>query len=91
MNRAIVVALAALVSIGLTEPAFAYIGPGAGLSLLGAVWGLFVALLAAVGFLLLWPLRRMMRRSKAGTNAATETTAEPARREPQGASAPRSV
>jgi hypothetical protein len=46
-------------ALGLGQDAFAYIGPGAGLSMLGAFWGLVVAVFAALSFLLLWPLRRM--------------------------------
>jgi membrane protein implicated in regulation of membrane protease activity len=42
-------------------PAMAYIGPGAGLSLLGAFWGLLVAILAALAFVIVYPVRRMMR------------------------------
>ena len=45
-------------------PAFAYVGPGAGLTLLGALWGLVVAVVVSLGFVLLWPIRRMMRRNK---------------------------
>jgi hypothetical protein len=47
-----------------TSPAFAYVGPGAGLTLLGALWGLIAAVVVSVGFILLWPLRRLMRRNK---------------------------
>ena len=46
-------------------PAFAYVGPGAGLSLLGTLWGVLIAVLAAVSFLVLWPLRRLMRQRRA--------------------------
>jgi membrane protein implicated in regulation of membrane protease activity len=42
-------------------PAMAYVGPGAGLSLLGAFWGLLVAILAALAFVVVYPVRRMMR------------------------------
>jgi uncharacterized Tic20 family protein len=49
---------------GVVDPATAYVGPGAGLSLLGALWGLLLAVGAAVGFVILWPLRRMRRRAK---------------------------
>jgi membrane protein implicated in regulation of membrane protease activity len=42
-------------------PAMAYVGPGAGLSLLGAFWGLLVAVLAALAFVVVYPVRRMMR------------------------------
>lgn len=45
----------------LSETAFAYVGPGAGLSLIGALWGLLVAIIAALGFIILWPMRRMRR------------------------------
>jgi hypothetical protein len=61
---------AALLAIGTSmvalaaSPAFAYVGPGAGLTLLGALWGLIIAIVLSVGFILLWPLRRLMRRNK---------------------------
>lgn len=42
----------------------AYVGPGAGLSLLGALWGVIAAVLAALLFVLTWPLRRMRRRKR---------------------------
>ena len=42
-------------------PALAYVGPGAGLSLLGAFWGLLVAVLAALAFVVLYPIRRLVR------------------------------
>jgi membrane protein implicated in regulation of membrane protease activity len=46
------------------SPAFAYVGPGAGLTLLGALWGLVLAVVMSVGFVILWPFRRLMRRRK---------------------------
>ena len=55
--------------LGFGQDAHAYIGPGAGLSMLGAFWGLVVAVLAALSFLLLWPIRRMFKK-----NAATAET-----------------
>lgn len=54
------------------SPAMAYIGPGAGLSLLGALWGLVAAVGAALLFVLLWPLRRMMRRKREAKKAEAE-------------------
>ena len=65
--------VAGLAASGLTfgaGPALAYIGPGAGLSLLGALWGVIAAVAAALLFLLLWALRRMMRRKRAGAPRA---------------------
>ena len=82
------VAAAALV-VGVALPAAAYVGPGAGLSLLGAFWGLLLAVVAAVGFVILWPLRRLFRRSRAKQPA--ETAAQHASTEtPAAASQPRS-
>jgi cytosine/uracil/thiamine/allantoin permease len=57
------IAAAALVA-GVALPAAAYIGPGAGLSLLGAFWGLLLAVGAALAFVILWPLRRFFRRAR---------------------------
>ena len=48
-----------------SEPAWAYVGPGAGLSLLGALWALLAALGTALLFVVLWPLRQMRRRRRA--------------------------
>lgn len=45
--------------------AFAYVGPGAGLSLLGALWALIAAVGLAVAFVVAWPIRKMMRRKRA--------------------------
>jgi len=42
----------------------AYVGPGAGLSLLSALWGLLAAVGAAFLFLIMWPIRRMRRRKR---------------------------
>jgi len=46
-------------------PAFAYVGPGAGLSLLGTLWGVAVAVFAALSFVILWPIRRLLRQRRA--------------------------
>lgn len=43
-------------------PALAYIGPGSGISLLGGLWGVLVAIVLAVGAVLIWPIRYMFRR-----------------------------
>jgi len=87
MNRKLSV-LAALAAGGLAYgagPAMAYIGPGAGLSLLGALWGIVAAVLAALLFLLIWPLRRLMRRQRP---AAAGRQAERSSAQPQEGSTP---
>lgn len=44
--------------------AFAYIGPGAGITVLSALWGVVVAIFLAIGALLLWPIRGLFRRRR---------------------------
>jgi hypothetical protein len=48
-------------------PAAAYVGPGAGLSLLGALWGVLFAVFAALAFVVIWPIRRLIKRRAART------------------------
>ncbi|PRD45635.1 hypothetical protein C5748_00195 [Phyllobacterium phragmitis] len=50
-----------LVTLFAPTAAFAYVGPGAGLSLLGALWALLVAIVTALFFVVAWPIRKMMR------------------------------
>lgn len=64
MRKTIAATTFALLALGVTESALAYVGPGAGLSLLGALWGLLLAVVAALGFIVLWPLRRMLKRRR---------------------------
>jgi membrane protein implicated in regulation of membrane protease activity len=66
-----------LVAVSSTAPAVAYVGPGAGLSLVGAFWGLLVAVFAAFAFVILWPIRRLFRRRRqAAAQASREESAE---------------
>lgn len=57
---------------GMAAPAAAYIGPGAGLSLLGALWGLLAAVGASLLFIVAWPFRRMLRRKRSNTQSEAE-------------------
>lgn len=61
MMSAALVAYLALTTL-LPTTAFAYVGPGAGLSLLGALWALVAAIAMALFFVLAWPVRKMLRR-----------------------------
>jgi membrane protein implicated in regulation of membrane protease activity len=76
MAKIVLVVAVILTAATVAAPAFAYVGPGAGLSLLGALWGLLLALLAAIGFVLGWPVRRWLSRRRAA--AASDRTARPA-------------
>jgi len=59
----------------LPELAMAYVGPGAGISMLGALWGLIVGVVMAVGVILFWPIRMMIRKAKAKKANAAEASA----------------
>jgi hypothetical protein len=48
----------------LPAAAMAYVGPGAGITLLGALWAVIVAVVLMVGGLLAWPFRAFLRRRK---------------------------
>jgi uncharacterized protein HemX len=52
-------------------PAQAYVGPGAGLSLLSALWAVIAAIGISIGFVVLWPIRKMMRKRHRKTGNAT--------------------
>lgn len=62
--------LALVLGLTLSGPAMAYIGPGAGITMLGALWGVVVAVLLAIGAVLFWPIRALVRKIK-GTPPAT--------------------
>ncbi|RJQ70220.1 MAG: hypothetical protein C4519_21185 [Desulfobacteraceae bacterium] len=65
-----ILALLVLILLGAVQTAAAYVGPGAGLSLLGALWGLLLAIGAALAFLILWPLRRIRQRARVSNDEA---------------------
>lgn len=59
----------------------AYIGPGAGLSAIGALLALIFAVIVAIVGFVWYPVRRIMRnRRKANDNTMADATAEPAER-----------
>lgn len=65
-------------------PAAAYVGPGAGLSLLGALWGVLFAVFAALAFVVIWPIRRLIKRRSARTyRMAARPAAAPEEQAPQ--------
>ncbi|HLS69982.1 MAG TPA: hypothetical protein VK035_11605 [Kiloniellales bacterium] len=82
-------ALAAAVTLTLPLVAHAYVGPGAGLSLLGALWALLIALGTALLFVVAWPLRKMIRRRRAERMAREEATPAVARAEVHSPQTPR--
>lgn len=76
--------MAVLIGIGLPPlvgSLVAYIGPGPGLGMIGALIGLVVTVITAIGAVLLWPLRALLKNmgddEKEGDESEADT-AEPA-------------
>ncbi len=55
---------ASLLILSFPLTATAYIGPGAGLSLVGALWALILALVTALVFVLVFPIRLLLRKQR---------------------------
>ena len=49
----------------IASPAAAYVGPGAGISVLGSLLGILATILVAIGAILFWQIRKLMKRRKA--------------------------
>lgn len=69
--------LFALVLITFSGSAFAYIGPGAGVSFLGSVWAVLVGIVLAVAAILIWPIRYMFRRIRRRLDRSTDSAPPP--------------
>jgi hypothetical protein len=77
MTARIFAMLGAICVLFLPTAASAYIGPGAGASLAGSLFGVLAAIAVAVGVVLFWPLRLIYRKIK-GSKPAPADTAEAA-------------
>ncbi len=64
-------------AMAFTETAMAYVGPGAGLTLIGSLIGLVVAIVTALAIILFWPIRALIRkiRGKKTAEADVQDTA----------------
>jgi len=65
--------LGALALLAVCGDAVAYIGPGAGLSVLGSLWAVLVGVVVALFAILSWPLRVLWRRLRGKRAAAPPT------------------
>ena len=74
MKLQVILVVAVALAVGIAGPAAADIGPGAGLSVIGAFWGLLMAVFAALAFIVSWLIRRLLRRRSAC--ADTSSTAQ---------------
>jgi len=64
---------AVLLLVLLSNTAVAYVGPGAGISVLGSLLSILATIFVAIGAIIFWPLRKFIKRRKARLNAEVST------------------
>ena len=64
------VVVSSAVAAGFAPVAVAYVGPGAGLGVLGAALAMLAAIVVTVIGVIVWPVRMLMRRRKQRPNEA---------------------
>lgn len=79
MSKTMIQILLVFILLASVSPAPAYIGPGAGISVLGSLLSILATVFVAIGAVLFWPLRKLMKRRKARRESATGTEAEATR------------
>ena len=72
MSNRLTALLAVMLAAFAYAPAEAYVGPGAGISLIGSTIGLLVAIVMAFGIVIIWPLKILFRRRAKPARAATD-------------------
>ena len=68
--------LLSLVFMSLSQPAFAYIGPGLGAGALAVVVGVVGSILLAIFAVLYYPIKRMLRRKRQAAPDASKQNEE---------------
>lgn len=56
----------------LSTPAMAYIGPGAGISVLGSLLGILATIVVAIAAIVMWPLRKVLKKRRQAAAAGKE-------------------
>jgi hypothetical protein len=67
--------LTLLLLLVISTTASAYIGPGAGISVLGSLLGILGTIVVAIGAIVLWPVRKLMKRRKQSKQATDKANA----------------
>jgi len=57
-----------LALLAIQTPAFAYIGPGAGIPFIGSFIGFVVTVVLVISAILFWPIRKLLKRKKSNNN-----------------------
>jgi hypothetical protein len=68
-----ITALGLFIALAAPLPAFAYIGPGAGISAIGSALALVAAVLLAIVGFIWYPVKRMLRKRRAAKTADGDT------------------
>jgi len=76
MPRRVQTTVLTLFLLCLSFSASAYIGPGAGISVLGSLLGILATIVLAIGAILMWPVRKMLKRKKARAAEAESAAAQ---------------
>jgi len=69
MAKMIIPVLLAFLLLAPAGAALGYIGPGAGISVLGSLLSILATFFVAIGAIIFWPLRKLMKRRKARRQA----------------------
>lgn len=74
MSKMVTLILLTVLLLAQISAAIAYVGPGAGISVLGSLLSILATIFVAIGAILFWPLRKYLQRRKARrqTTAGTE-------------------
>jgi protein-S-isoprenylcysteine O-methyltransferase Ste14 len=64
-----------LMLLAVSPAAMAYIGPGAGISVLGSLLGILGTIVVAIGAIIFWPIRKFLKRKKQAKATAGEESA----------------
>lgn len=75
MHRSVPLALLLLALTTMPQAAWAYFGPGAGVTMLGALWGVLLAVGFALVAFLAWPVRALLRRRRKAAEAVAGSPA----------------
>lgn len=75
LKRIASVVLGLLLILGLPGTSFAYVGPGAGLSIIGSLLAFLAAIVVGIFGFLWFPIRRLLRKRKLAKEKAAEEAA----------------
>ena len=65
MSKMTILILLTLLLLIQINTAMAYVGPGAGISVLGSLLSILATIFVAIGAIIFWPLRKYLKRRKA--------------------------